>query len=223
MAPPPASDKAEPFKSLLAAWSLAVVVVAVAGFSLHWTYFYNFGLQNQVLEAPLASLPIYAIEMVRNGENLLTLLISAIVFLLPFQALLLVLRRSANAQSPGVACSARFVMRLCALDNELTVDAIRAGLLIWVAFHAGGVVGYRNYCLNVDERTSRLPRATVVFLGNDGDVKPPFACDANSPDNKTVAAMPTFVGDAATMLFNASGAACSSPTRSWRLLCRNLV
>jgi hypothetical protein len=101
MAPPPASDKAEPFKSLLAAWSLAVVVVAVAGFSLHWTYFYNFGLQNQVLEAPLASLPIYAIEMVRNGENLLTLLISAIVFLLPFQALLLVLRRSANAQSPG--------------------------------------------------------------------------------------------------------------------------
>jgi hypothetical protein len=142
MAPPPASDKAEPFKSLLAAWSLAVVVVAVAGFSL---------------------------------------------------------------------------------DNELTVDAIRAGLLIWVAFHAGGVVGYRNHCLNVDERTSRLPRATVVFLGNDGDVKPPFACDANSPDNKTVAAMPTFVGDAATMLFNASGAACSSPTRSWRLLCRNLV
>lgn len=65
-------DKIEvpaPFEALLSGWSLIVIVISVAGYSFRWNYYYNFGLQSLVLSAPLESLPVYAIEIVRIPPN----------------------------------------------------------------------------------------------------------------------------------------------------------
>jgi hypothetical protein len=40
------SDKAQPFKALIAASSIIVAVLYLAGFSYHWSYYYNFGVHH---------------------------------------------------------------------------------------------------------------------------------------------------------------------------------
>ena len=79
----PLAEDHSPFKALLAAWSLVVVVLAVAGFSSRWNYYYNFGLQSLVFQVLVTSLPVYAIEIVRDPENLADLLRLAILCCFP--------------------------------------------------------------------------------------------------------------------------------------------
>jgi hypothetical protein len=58
-----------------------------AEFSSRWNYYYNFGLQNLVLQTPLTALTVYAIEIIRDPDNLVALLRLAAMLLLPFEVL----------------------------------------------------------------------------------------------------------------------------------------
>src|SRR5882672_9334423 len=107
---------ASPFKALIAAWSLIVVVLSVAGYSYRWNYYYNFGLQSLVFGASLQSLPVYAIEIVRNPAALVHLIAVALTYLLPFQLLLLTLKAARNANGTRIRCGVRFIARVFALD-----------------------------------------------------------------------------------------------------------
>jgi len=83
----PVNVRDSPFKALLASWSLMAAVLGVAGFSLRWSYFYSFGVQNLVLKTPITSLPIYAIEFIRNPENFPNLARLVGIYLIPLQLL----------------------------------------------------------------------------------------------------------------------------------------
>jgi hypothetical protein len=169
----PSAEDHSPFKALLAAWSLVVVVLAAGGFSSRWNYYYNFGLQNLVFQVPLTSLPVHAIEIVRNPENLIDLLKWVVFLLVPFEILHFALVWAANAARErwedhiawqSESSFGRAVSRLFKPGSPLLVDAIRAGLIVYIAFYVGGLAGTRDYRANVVEPTSRLPKWPRLWL-----------------------------------------------------------
>src|SRR5215831_10946089 len=101
-----------PFKALIAAWSLMFVVLSVAGYSYRWNYYYNFGLQSLVFGAPLDSLPVYAIEIVRNPAAIVHLIALGLIYLLPFQLLLMALQTARGAQTKHIRPPVQFVTRV---------------------------------------------------------------------------------------------------------------
>ena len=222
-APNAAEIATSPFKALLAAWSLVVVVLAVAGFSSRWNYYYNFGLQNLVLQTPLTTLPIYAIEIIRNPENIVSLLYLIIQLLLPFQILLVTMRWVARSRWRSVSSAGAFVTQLLALNSPLVVDVIRAGLIVYIAFTVGGIAGWRDFLVNAVENTSPLPKVAVMLLRGQADetaTRLPLTCDTRPLSERSPTDDPAFFGDAA-MIQTLSALACSSHSRTWRLLFRD--
>lgn len=210
-----------PFKALIAGWSLAVVVLAVAGFSLRWTYYYNFGLYSLVLDAPLERLPVYAIEILRSRESLADLAWLATTRLLPFHIALMALALARQSTYRGLRVAAELTARITALDKALVVDTITAGIIITIAFVAGGNAGYRTYNANVVEGTSRLPRVTVIALADDAAAQLPITCDLARLTERTSPTKRPFIGDPHMVDLMSGGAGCSSETRRWRLLLRD--
>jgi hypothetical protein len=213
-----------PFKALLAASSLFAVVLGIAGFSLRWNYYYNFGLQDIVIEAPLSSLAVSSIEIIRSPENVATLLLMIVEFLLPLQLILIALRRLARADSPRVRRSVEAVMQFTGLGSDLFVDVVRAGLILFVAFRTGAVAGSRDYLTNVVESTSRLARVTVIAPPAEAPGKPGallVTCDPNVLLSTPQKATPSFVGSSNALDRLNGGAACSTGAQSWRLLYRD--
>jgi hypothetical protein len=211
-----------PFKALIAASSFFVVVLAVAGFSLRWTYYYNFGLQNIVIEAPLSSLAFSAVEIIREPENIVTLLRLGLEFLVPFEILLWVLQRLSRSPRPFLRRNNEIAAIFSGLRGSLFADVIRASLIVFVAFRAGGIAGFDDYKVNVVDGTSQLPRVTAIVNPADDAAKNaafPFACDTRPlVDRTTPTAVPAFVGDPQTVTRINSGITCSSDTQRWRLL-----
>jgi hypothetical protein len=111
----------------------------------------------------------------------------------------------------------RAIMRIVALDNRLLTEAIAAGLVMLIAFRAGGDAGYRAYQANVLESTSNLPRVTAIV--HSGDAPAPIVCDTRT--FKDPQPPRRFVGDARVLDSLLAGAACSMEGRSWRLLLRD--
>jgi len=213
------TDIQTPFKALLAGWSLIVVVFAVAGYSFRWNYYYNFGLHSLVLTAPLENLPVYAIEIARNPIFIFDLLWLGIIYLLPFQLALLALQKSCNSQNERISLVSSRLSRAFALDNPFFVDALRAALIILVAFQAGGEAGYRSYKTNVVENTSRLPKVTMVAQSNTNF--PDLACDTRTFKNDETTKMIKFIGEAEVVSSLIAGKLCSTKRWSWRLLMRD--
>ena len=212
-----------PFKALIAASSFFVLVLAVAGFSLRWNYYYNFGLQNIVIEAPLSSLAVSAVEIIRTPENIGTLLLLGLEFLVPYQILLGLLQWLSNSRHLVLKRSFEIAARFSGLDNALIPDIIRASLIVFVAFRAGGIAGSRDYLVNVVEATSRLPRVTAIANPATDAAKTapfPIACDTRPLLDRTPGAALAFVGDPQTVTQLKGGIACSSDTQTWRLLYR---
>lgn len=218
--PKPAENTAAagPFKALIAGWSLAVVVLAVAGFSLRWTYYYNFGLYSLVLDAPLERLPVYAIEILRSRESILDLVWLAIKWLLPFHLILMALLWARRSPVRGLRAASQVAIRFTGLDSPLVVDAIGAAIIIAIAFTAGGNAGYRTYNANVVEATSRLPRVTLIGLSDDAAAQLPMTCDKTPLKERAPAATPHFIGDSDIVNLMAASAGCSSEKQRWRLL-----
>lgn len=221
-----------PFKALLAAWSLVVVVLAAAGFSSRWNYFYNFGIQNLVYQVPLATLPVYAIQIIRDPANLLDLLRWTAMLIVPFEILRLLAAWAAGAIRERWQDRLRWaeegslekvLARLVSPSDGLVVDALRAGLIVYVAFVVGGTAGTRDYWLNVVEATSRLPRVAAILPagGSDATAKLPFVCDTRPLLERRARTEPPFVGDRAMIQYLSGGGGCSSAERSWRLLFRD--
>lgn len=208
-----------PFKALLAGWSLILVIVSVAGYSFRWNYYYNFGLQSLVLSAPLESLPVYAIEIARNRTFLVELLRLGLIYLLPYQLALFVLRKARDSGNTRVRTMTRALAHALALDNPLLVDALLAALILLVSFRAGGEAGYRAYLTNVVESTSRLPKVTVIVRPD--STLPIIVCDTRTFKERDSSKTPRFVGESSVVDSLAAGKACSSDQWSWRLLLRD--
>jgi hypothetical protein len=222
--PDTATAGALPFKALIATSSFFVLVLAVAGFSLRWNYYYNFGLQNIVTEAPLSSLAVSAVEIIRTPENIGTLLLLVIQFMVPFQLALWFLRRLSNSRNDLSRRIGEISTGVLGLDSALLVDLLRAGLVVFVAFRAGGIAGSRDYLVNAVEATSRLPRVTVIANTVDGEAKGnplPIVCDTRPLMDRTGLTAPAFVGDPQAVMRLGAGSACSSDAQSWRLLYRD--
>jgi hypothetical protein len=220
-APPAVPTATGPFKALIAGWSLAVAVLSVAGFSLRWNYYYNFGLHSLVLEAPLARLPVYAIEILRSRESIIDLLRLAVIWLLPFHLVLLAITQARLSSYMGLRAAAALGARVLGLDNPLLVDAVTAGIIIAIAFEAGGNAGYRDYKINVAQATSKLPRVTAVALTDEASARWPMACDTRPLKDRGPPSTLGFIGSPQTRDFMTAGAGCSSEARSWRLLLRD--
>jgi hypothetical protein len=217
-------SKSTPFKALLAASSFFVLVLAVAGFSLRWSYYYNFGLQNIVIEAPLSSLAVSAIEIIRNPENIGTLLLLALILLVPFELAMWLLRWLSSSRHPLMNQYSEIALTISGLNNALVVDIIRASLIVFVAFRAGAIAGSRDYLTNAVEGTSQLPRVTAIANAAEESEKSmpfPVACDTRPLLDRTPEAAPAFIGDPQTIIRLKSAISCSSDSQSWRLLFRD--
>jgi hypothetical protein len=228
--PIPAEDRS-PFKALLAAWSLVVVVLTTAGFSSRWNYYYHFGLQNLVLEAPLTSLPAHAFEIIRCPEilwNLLNLFRLTVILLVPFEILRFVATMAVDAIRErwkdrsawrGKSRVGKIVTRLLTRHSGLVIDAIRAGIIVYIAFYVGESAANRRYWVNVVEGTSELPKITAIVHAGQSDAKGtavllPFTCEKSSDS-------PHFIRDPEIVRLLSAGVGCSSTDRSWRLLFRD--
>lgn len=222
---PPTSDTGTPapFASLLAVSSLVLALLLVAGFSYRWTYYYNFGLKDLAFEAPLQSLAISALELIRNPSDAL---FSFLVVVIPLLALngLLTLIASTAAGAGRLAVPARWVQRGCALDNRLVTDALIAVVLIYSAYWAGSQSGWEKFRVHVTEAAANpLPAVTAIVTAGSTETLP-VACRAADWDKGDAKsdAQPSFIGSATTFAALRSGAACDTrDNRSWRLLYRN--
>jgi hypothetical protein len=208
------------FKALVAGWSLIVVILSVAGYSYRWNYYYNFGLQSLVLNAPLESLPVYAIEIVRNPAFVTDVFKQFIFYLLPFHLFLLGLKvtRQKNNRLQPIAVT---VISLFALDNRLLTDVLAAGIILFIAFQTGGDAGYRTYLENVVESTSPLSHVTVVAKNDPAKSPLLLACDTSTFKVSETTKILPFLGDPTVVQALHAGAACSTKNWSWRLLLRD--
>ena len=212
---------APPFKALIAGWSLIVVVLSVAGYSFRWNYYYNFGVESLVFSASLQSLPLYAIEMLRNLAFLWDLVRFTLLYLLPFQAAMLLLKLARDARNARIRQSAQLVTRVLALDNRLLIEGVTAALILLVAFRAGGNAGYQAYLRNVSESSSTLPKVTLIARADSAESVLPISCDTRPLKDRGPVIVPRFFGDRDAVDSLAAGLACSSEQWSWRLLLRD--
>ncbi|PWC55795.1 hypothetical protein TSO221_03535 [Azospirillum sp. TSO22-1] len=201
---------------------MVVAVLAAGGFSLRWSYYYNFGLHTLVLQAPLNTLPVYAVEIVRDSENFLTLLNLTLRYVAPLQAILILVRCARTCRWRRVGRLVRFIERFAGLDSPIVVEALRAGAFICVAFAAGSEAGTRNYWHNAVEATSGLPRVTLVQLSDKSETGLPVQCDQRPLAQRSSPAV-FFIGDQNALRALNGGRACSAGPKdgSWRLLHRD--
>jgi hypothetical protein len=207
---------AGPFSTLVAAWSIVVVVIAVAGFSVRWNYFYNFGLQSLAVQTSVTALPLYATEILRRPEALLITLKLAAKYWLTFEILVAATRFLAKRSLSVTRIAA--AIGPSPIGLAASVDALRLGLLIFVAFLAGAAAGDEDFRASIVE-SSVLPKITAIDTAT-GEHRLPFLCgaaDVPKPPSSTA-----FVGDAdLARLLTAAGSFCDSDKRSWRLLYRD--
>ena len=201
-----------PFSGLLGASSLVVAVLFVAGFSYRWAYYYNFGAKHLVFELPFQSLVIGSLELIRSPANALLTLALVIVPLLALVIVLRSVRYGREARSKWIRAPAAGIYRFLALGNPFVADVLFALTLIYSAFLAGSLIGYRTYLEHINESPlNPLPTVTAIFSEN-GKIAP-LLC-GTEPDQPLDA-----IGDLARIRslqkFNST---CSIEGRSWRLL-----
>ena len=210
-----------PFKALIAASSVVVVVLAVAGYSYRWTFYYNFGLHSLVLSTPLSSIPLYSFELIRDSDSLIDLVRFGLIYLLPFHVLLLVLAWARNAGWPAAQSIGRAAQRLLALQYPFVVEAITAAIVVVIAFKVGGEAGYRSYKASAIEETSRLPRVSLIFAADAPSNMTAIACDTRPLLERIPMPSPAFIGSLDHVSALTAGGTCSADGESWRLLLRD--
>ena len=200
----------------------SMAVLLVAGFSYRWAYYYNFGLKDLAIQAPVQALAISALELIRTpAEAWSTLLIVALpMFVLSFTI--------AALQRLGASSSQHSRLRALAtwsVSSPLMLDSARAVVLLYTAYWAGSEAGLRKFLTHVVESPENsLPKVTVAGGGKTQDVSFPIAC---TPADWTGAApgrsaVPPVVGSPAAVDAFRQGLACNAQgTRSWRLLYRD--
>ena len=186
----------------------------MAGFSYRWAYYYNFGLKHLVFELPAQALVIGSLELIRSpADALLTL--SLVLVPLVLVSTMLRLLQYAQTRPPDMGKEAGHLAQLTlALGSPFVVDALRAATLIYSAFLAGSLIGYRTYVEHITKSPRNpLPAVTALFTGDDKAGPLPLFCGDRSSEPLQV------IGDLARLSslrkFNRT---CSLQGRSWRLL-----
>jgi hypothetical protein len=202
-----------PFASLLAAPSLVLALLLVAGFSYRWTYYYNFGLRELALQGPVSSVAINALELIRTPQNAVVSFCIAVIPLLMLNAALVLLGRFLPHSS-----------RFLGLENRLVSDSLRAVVLIYSAYWAGSVTGWEKFRAHVNESTSTLPTVTAVVTSGSAESAFPFSCkqvDWSKSENSE-RALPPLIGAPSALTDLRDGLSCNTPnSRSWRMLYRD--
>lgn len=205
--------RAQPFGALIAASSLVVAVLYVAGFAYRWSYYYNFGVQHIVYELGVQVIVMTAIELVRTWDHLLLLALGVAVPLVLVNLLLAGLRRLRRSARAGTGLTS--ALGALGLDSSLVVDALRALVLIYATYMVSSQLGYWTYTRHiVDSPDNPLPRVTVVLGDQEGGPARPLACGAEGRDTPVV-------GDARTLReIQETFRTCTGRGIVWRLLYR---
>lgn len=207
--------EAAPFGTLLSALSLVVAVLFVAGFSYRWAYYYNFGLNHLLFDFSVQSVVISSIELLRRPSN--AALTAGLLFCALFTVNVLVWGVTTLARVEPTKHWVSLATHLIGLNHRFVVEAIRALALIYAAFLAGQVTGYRTFASHVtDQPGNALPAVTIALPAGSKNVVAAVLCDRIAYE------APVFVGSANTLRrIDEEIIGCSGKNQTWRLLYRD--
>jgi len=211
-------EKNKPFGALIAASSLIVALLYVAGFTYRWAYYYNFGVQHLVFKLNFQSFLITAIELIREPNNLLLSLIFIVIPFILLNHILGLISRAADTESDSLPKRlANLFATIFGLRNILVVDSIRALVLLYMVFMLSSEVGYRAFKRDViNSPNNALPSVTAIVHDEDSKNAIPLICGAENENP------PHLIGDAKKIrLIQKAFRTCNSLTREWRLIYRD--
>lgn len=211
------SNSSQPFRALIAASSIVVAILYLAGFAFRWAYYYNFGVQYLVFNFSVQSFLITSMEMIRQPENLATTVLVLGGTILSLNALISVVRRLGDSKRLGktsklLAAAARAL----GLGTPLVVDSVRALVILYVVYMLSSQMGYRQFQhVVVNSRENTLPVVTAVIEGGENEALP-LAC------GKELKEFPNVIGDAMRIRqIQENGRTCTLESVAWRLLYRD--
>jgi hypothetical protein len=210
-------EKSNPFGALLGVSSFIAAILYVAGFSFRWSYYYNFGVQHLIFQLPFQSFLITAIELVREPANMVLVFFFIILPVILVNGLISTVRRlSQTARSLYVGKPATIITRLFGLDSSLVIDGLRAFLIIYTTFMVSSHIGYTTFIRHTaDSPHNPLPRVTLVFGGQEGDLSLPLICGSSGGPLQVI-------GDAQKIReIQETHLTCSGKMVTWRLLYRD--
>ena len=205
------------FASLVAASSIVVALIFVAGYSFRWAYYYNFGLRDIVFDMPVQSVLIGAIELIRDPAQAAR---SALIVVGPVLVLVLLYRlllRAAASRRGWLARPAGWASGLFGLSSPVVRDVIVALVLVFSAMMAGSLAGYETFRSHMDSSFRNPLRPVAVVLAPTADAtETPIGCDPRS-------GVPVVLAGGARMVTRLQKLDyfCSIPPRTWRLLYRD--
>jgi hypothetical protein len=218
----PEAKRPAPFATLLAASSMVVAVLLVAGFSYRWAYYYNFGLKDLAIQVPVQAIAISALELIRTpAEAWRTLLIVGLPMVVLSVAIAALQRLGA---SPSQYARSR-ALAAWSVSSPFLLDSVRAVVLLYAAYWAGSEAGVRKFLAHVVESPANsLPKVTIAQGGKAQDGSFPIACTPADWRGAAPAraAVPPVIGSPAAVDAFSEGLACNAQgSRSWRLLFRD--
>ena len=211
------SGKAQPFGALIAASSLMVAVLYLAGFSFRWAYYYNFGVQHLVFNLSFQSILTASMEMIKLPINLLITAVSLIATLLVVNFVIAAVRRVADPErSRGRWSIVGAAAQLFGFENQLVTDSVRAVAIFYVVYMLSSQMGYAQFKRHVvNSQENSLPVVTAIIQG-DANQEMALAC------GKEWKALPNLIGDAALVKNIVDyHRTCTLGTSVWRLLYRD--
>jgi hypothetical protein len=208
-------DSAQPFKALIAASSLIVALLYLAGFAYRWSYYYNFGAQHLVFNLSLQAILTTSMEMIKQPQNF----VETVLFLVG--ALVIVnLVISAGRRVTTWRHSGKFRERLAmaarnlGFENALVMDCARAVVVFYVVYMLSAQMGYEQFRKHiVNSRENSLPVVTAIVQGDQ-----PLVLACGKEWNPTT----SFVGDGklAREILDYHRT-CTDENTAWRLLYRD--
>jgi hypothetical protein len=211
------SDKAQPFSALIAASSLLVAVLYLAGFSFRWSYYYNFGVQHLVFNLSFQSILTASMEMIRLPKNLLATVLSLAGSLILVNLLIEGIQRAGLSDRPGKLRSVvSMAARALGFENRLVTDSIRAVVIFYLVYMLSSQMGYMKFRKDVvNSKENTLPVVTAVIQG-DGKQDVALAC------GKEWQPLTNVIGDAQLVRnIEEYHRTCTLDGTVWRLLYRD--
>lgn len=209
------SDRTQPFKALIAASSLIVALLYLAGFTFLWSYYYNFGVPHLAFNLNLQAILTVSLEMIKQPQNLVATALSLGGSLVIVNFLISAARRIPKWQNAGkLRKSLAVVVRMLGVENPLVTDCVRAFVVFYVIYMLSSQMGYMQFKKHiVNSKDNSLPVVTAIVQG-DQDLA--LAC------GKEWKASTNYLGNGRLAReIQEYHRTCTSETTSWRLLYRD--
>jgi hypothetical protein len=209
------SDSVQPFKALLAASSLIVALLYLAGFAFRWSYYYNFGVPHLVFNLSLQAILTASMELIKRPQNF-----AATAFFLGGSLVLLNLLLAAARRVSGwphqgkLRKSLAIAAGMLGVENPLVTDCVRALVVFYVVYLLSSQMGYMQFQKHiVNSKENSLPAVTAIVQGDQDLI---LAC------GKEWKAATNFIGDGKLgREIQDYHRTCTSETTVWRLLYRD--